>query len=111
MPLGSRRPHPAGYVEIKTGVGARGWQLEHRAVMEQHLGRPLRPEESVHHKFGNRSDNRIEKLELWTKAHPAGQRIEDVLAFAHEMIALYENGHVVAEVSDVVPEEHVADGR
>lgn len=43
----------------------RGLVAQHRLVMERHLGRILLPEEVVHHKDEDRSNNDIENLELF----------------------------------------------
>jgi hypothetical protein len=58
--------------------------LQHRAVIEQYLGRELQPFENVHHVNGVRDDNRIENLELWVKPQPAGRRVEDLVEWVVE---------------------------
>jgi hypothetical protein len=62
---------------------------EHRVVMERVLGRPLLPEELVHHRNRVKTDNRPENLELWVRCHPNGQRVADLVAWATEILARY----------------------
>lgn len=71
---------------------------EHRLRMAEHLGRPLAPDEVVHHRNGNRRDNRIENLELWSVYQPKGQRVTDKVAYAVEILRRYAPDLLVEDV-------------
>lgn len=57
---------PNGYVEFTRGPH-KGRAI-HRVVAEQMIGRPLARDEVVHHKDGNRQNNRPENLQVMTRA-------------------------------------------
>lgn len=88
----TQRISKTGYVRIivpgKDGKPSRD-VFEHRYVMSKHLGRELLPEETVHHKNGNRQENGLENLELFNSRHGPGQRVADKVAFAIEMLRTY----------------------
>lgn len=92
---GGRTVTPRGYVYLSgypdhpNSKGA-GSIAEHTLVMSQVLGRPLLRDENVHHLNGNKSDNRPENLELWTRSQPPGGRVVDKVAWAIEIIGMYQ---------------------
>jgi|tagenome__1003787_1003787.scaffolds.fasta_scaffold20729567_2 hypothetical protein len=93
---GGRTRHKRGYVMIwvpghpRALTGKGQYVFEHILVMEEILGRYLLPEENVHHRNGAKDDNRPENLELWTRPQPVGIRVNDGIAWAHEILIRYE---------------------
>jgi hypothetical protein len=75
----TKRGHP-------NQMDEKGRIREHIYVMAEYLGRPLFKGESIHHKNGDRLDNRIENLELWSKGQPPGQRVEDKIKWYIEFL-------------------------
>jgi hypothetical protein len=98
-PMTKRAPgegniHSQGYKTItKKGhpnqMDSKGRIREHIYIMSKHLGRPLFKDESVHHKNGDRLDNSIENLELWSKGQPPGQRVEDKIKYYIDFLKRY----------------------
>lgn len=69
--IGGRRQRRDGYWLLYVPGhpnACKNYMLEHRIVMERHLGRHLDPSEVVHHKNEDPSDNRLENLELTTQS-------------------------------------------
>ena len=84
--LGSKNPRWSGgkmtaqgyrLIKLRGNPNANGcgYVLEHRLIMSQHIGRPLTKDEVVHHKNRNRSDNRIENLELLSRTEHSKHHI------------------------------------
>ena len=93
-----------GYVKIRNmdypGAKFPNMTAEHIIVMARSLNRPMWPGETVHHKNGVRSDNRLENLELWSSNHPAGQRVLDKVAWAKQLLQNYEPTALVAKAQE-----------
>lgn len=94
-PTGGRYKDSSGYVYLSNkhshpNSQKQGRIFEHIYVMSEYLGRALLPNENIHHKNGIKDDNRIENLELWSKSQPPGQRVVDKVAWAIELLNIYE---------------------
>lgn len=75
--------------ELRHLTPGRTNEAEHRLVMAVALDRPLQPDEVVHHRNGDKLDNRLENLELWSTYQPKGQRVEDKVEYAVEILERY----------------------
>lgn len=70
-----RKKHSQGYILVYIPdhpcADKCGYVLEHRIVIENYIGRTLCDAEIVHHRNGKKDDNRLENLELVSRAEHA----------------------------------------
>lgn len=102
---------PNGYLVVRCpghpAAGKCGQVYEHRLVMERSLGRFLRTDEIVHHRNDDKTDNRLENLELTTHAehqrHHHTNRLEKrTLEAELRIVDLRSCGALVNDIAAVV---------
>lgn len=88
-----RRILHGGYIRVTVppgtpGQDSSGRMLEHRYVMQEHLGRPLTRAETIHHLNGDKQDNRLENLQLRNGRHGKGKTLRCRACGSHDIEAV-----------------------
>lgn len=94
----TRYVKPDGYVTVARN-GKR--VLEHRAVLEEHLGRKLLRSEHVHHINGQRGDNRVENLRIVDCPSHLAEHADERFR-TDDVRALHASGLSIKEIAERV---------
>lgn len=98
---GGRIKIKPGYVMVSAPNTKRGYIYEHRFVATKMLGRPLTKIEVVHHKNGNREDNRPENLEIFP-SHKEHKELEATISlFARQIMFGDIAPHIKEEIQSL----------
>lgn len=75
--------------ELRSMAFSNGRVFQHRLVMATAVGRALFADETVHHRNGDRLDNRLGNLELRIGPHGKGGDLPDTIEWALEVLRRY----------------------
>ena len=93
---GGRSVHGSGYILITPSeedlqyvtTNLAGYAMEHRLVAGRALGRKLLRIETVHHINGDKTDNRLENLQIRRGPHGAGAVFQCQACGSHDILAV-----------------------